>query len=1048
MKKLSLLSIAAIVAYTAAAQINVNADVSVAVSVGQIVGQVLDDADGEPLVGASVAVLNAAVGTMTDVNGRFVLTTASPANITVSYMGYWSKTLQVQSQTPITIRLSIDARALDEVVVTGYAVQKRRDVSGAVSKVDSKDLSKIPTPSAQMALQGRVAGVQVSNQTGAPGSAVSVRIRGVGSISSSNDPLYIVDGIPVENGLNNISPGDIDNITILKDASSAAIYGARANNGVVLITTKGGKAGKAVVSYNGQVGFQQHGRLTKMVNTAQYVELYNEAARADNVGAPVPRALIEGDYVKDFADVNYLQEIFRIAPLHSHELSVSGGTDKTQYLVGLSYFNQDGIILNTDYSRLGVRSNVNSKVKNWLQVGLNINASTSLRGRVSSSGDGFASASDVAAEGSGVADNGGSVVRYAFFRNPAIPVRNEQGVFVDKPSEYFGNSMYDSFFGDGYNPVGLATNTDMTEKMKSLLISGNVLITLPLNFSIKSTVGADYNNTLSRTFNATWGTANRINAANSLDVNQTENTNITANATLNHHFALGNAHAFSWFAGTEAISENGQTLGGSESGYSDLQYLGKGQTQRHPNQGEWGATLLSFFGSLNYNYAQKYYLSLLLREDGSSRFAAGNRWGTFYSVSGSWNMESEEFMKSISAINKLKLRVGYGAIGNQNVGLYANQSRYSAEQYYTFGGSTYNGYRMSKLGNTELKWETSKQFNAGVDLELWQGSVGVAVDYYYKITDKMLVAASYPPSVGSVELPWVNNGSVLNTGVDVELFYRKDFSSSGFNITLNGGFLHNEVLSLEAPIESGRVDQGVNATRTQVGHPIGAFYLYEMDGIFQNEMEVLTSAYQGRGIKPGDVKYKDNHADGTIDAADRVFAGSAIPAFTTGLTLSGYYRQWDLSVFFQGAFGQKIYVQVNKDIEGFYRGFPTTERYYSNHWTGEGSTNAYPRASWSAAQNNAKSGTTRFLEDGSYFRLKNIQLGYTVPNSKKAGIETLRMYVSATNLLTLTGYSGLDPEMTASTNSSRAGEGDRANGIDWGTYPVAMCFTFGVNITF
>jgi TonB-linked SusC/RagA family outer membrane protein len=1016
-----------------------------------ITGRVTDS-QGEPIVGASVLVkgiavntsagglqvsvnlnMGAIVSTSTGIKGDYSIQAEANAVLVFSFMGMETKEEAVNGRSRIDVTLVEDAKLIDEVVVMGYGVQKRRDVSGAVSKVSGKELSKIPTSSTQMALQGRVAGVQVSNQTGAPGAPVSVRIRGVGSISSSNDPLYIVDGIPVEAGLNNISPNDIENISVLKDASSAAIYGSRANNGVVLITTKGGVAGKAQVQYNMQVGFQQHGSLTPMVNTAQYIELYNEATRNDNVGAPIARALIEGSYVKDFADVNQMEEIFRVAPIQSHELSVSGGTDKTQYLVGLSYFDQEGIILNTGYSRFGVRSNVNSKVKDWLQVGLNVNASSSARSKVSSSGDGYAG-------------EGGSVVRYAFFRNPAIPVRDAAGVIVDKPSEYYGNSIYDTFFGDGYNPVGLAENTDMTEQQKSLMLSGNVRIALPLNFSIKSVIGVDYNSTQSRTFNKTWGTTNRINATNGLDVSRGESSTITANAMLNHHFTLGENHSATWFAGVEAISEGGSTLGGSESTFTDLLYLGKGKTQPNPYESEWDARLLSFLGSFNYNYAQKYYLSFLLREDGSSRFTSGHRWGTFYSVSGSWNVESEEFMQQQELISKLKLRVGYGAIGNQNVGLYANLSRYSSDRYYPFGTTMSNGYVMTALGNEDLQWETSNQFNAGFDIEFMRGSIGLTVDYFYKITDNMLVQASYPPSVGSVGLPWVNNGSVLNTGVDAELFYRKNLNNAGFSIALNGGFLHNEVLKLDAPIESGRVDGGVNATRTVVGQPIGAFYLYEMDGIFQNDMQILTSAYQGRGIKPGDVKYKDNVQDGTIDAQDRAFVGSSIPTFTTGLTLSGYYRWLDLSLFFQGAFGQKIYSQVYHDVEGFYRGFGVTQRYYDEHWTGEGSSSTQPRASWSGKQNNARAGTTRFLEDGSYLRLKNIQLGFTLPNTKRFHIETLRIYVAATNLLTLTGYSGLDPEMTVSTNS--LSEGDRANGIDWGTYPVAKCFTVGVNLTF
>jgi TonB-linked SusC/RagA family outer membrane protein len=1000
---------------------------------------IVNDAGGEAIAGASVTVQGTTKATITGIDGRFFLNgIAENALLTVNYISYQTQTVSTEGKTEISITLAEDFKMLDEIVVTGYNVQKRRDVSGAVSKVAAKELTALPVSSAQMALQGRVAGMSVTGQTGEPGAAISVRIRGVGSISSSNEPLYIVDGIPVESGLENLSPNDIENITVLKDASSAAIYGSRANNGVVLVTTKKGEEGASKVQYNTQIGFQQHGRLTPMVNTAQYIDIYNEATRNDNLVTPTQRPLIEGNYLLDnFADVNHLEEIFRTAPLQSHELTLSGGSKKTQYLLSTSYFNQDGIILNTGYERLNIRSNINSEIKEWLQASANISVSTSGKQRVSSSGDGYSG-------------EGGSVVRYAFFRNPAIPTYDANGGYVDKPSEYFGASIYDTFFGDGYNPVALANITDMTYKTKSLLFSTNILIKLPRNFSLKAVAGVDYATTTSRFFYETWGTLNRINATNSLDAAKAEMQNTTVNATLNHNFTIAGNHSFNWFAGAETIVESGNTIGGSESDFADLLYLGKGKIQKNPYQSEYEARLLSFFGTLNYNFAQKYYLSLLIREDGSSRFSRGNRWGTFYSAAASWNIESERFMQDFDKINKLKLRAGYGAIGNQNIGLYADKSVYDTNGYYIFGGVPFKAYAMSRLGNENLKWETSNQFNAGLDLEMWRNTFGATIDCYYKITGNMLVEASYPPSAGNVSLPWVNNGSVLNSGVDIELFYRKNYKNGGFNIALNGGFLHNEVLELDAPIAGGGTGY-TSITRAVAGQPVGAFYLYEQEGIFQNEMEILTSAKQGASgsVKPGDIKYRDQQKEGeegygVIDANDRIYAGSAIPKFTTGLTLSGNYRNFDLSLFFQGAFGQKIYSVLNSDIEGFGRGFPVTKRYYDQHWTGEGTSGFYPRAAWTAGQNRMAS--THFLEDGSYFRLKNLQIGYSLPEMQKFKIDRLRIYLAATNLLTLTKYYGLDPEMTVNTNDRAAG--DRANGIDWGTYPVAQTFTLGLNITF
>lgn len=999
----------------------------------RVTGTVIDASNSEPLIGVSVTVVGTTTGTMTDMDGRYLLSVPNEGTLRVSYLGYKPQEFKIASEQTIDVKLEQDSEMLDEVVLVGYTVQKKRDVLGAVSKVEGGDLLKTPVASPQQALQGRVAGVNVTSQTGAPGAAISVNIRGIGSISGSNEPLYVIDGVPTETGLNNISANDIEEITILKEAASSAIYGSRATNGVVLVTTKQGKSGEAKIEFNAQFGVQTHMRLTPMANTSQYIEIYNEAARTDNLTNPVPRTLIEGAYLKDFADVNHLEEIFQTAPLQSYDLSISGGNDKTRYLFSLGYYDQEGIIKNTDFSKVTFRSNVTSDVKKWLQVGLNTSGSFSDQKTVSSSGDGYAG-------------GGGSVVRYALYRNPAIPVYNANGNFVDLPSSYYGDALYNSFFGDGYNPVGMLEYNDNTEKMKSFFVSANALLKLPKDIMLRTVYGIDYKSTDYRIFNSTWGTNDRINSMNSLDMNNQSMFNWTLNSVLSQSFSMDEKHNFSWMVGTEAISNHERVIGGSESDYGDLHVLGYGNVKPLPYQTESESRLLSFFASLYYNFNQKYYLSALIREDGSSKFSDGNRWGTFYSFGAGWNIESEDWMQQFNNLSKLKLRAGYGAIGNQNIDNNARFSTYNYGYYYTFGGTSLNGFSLNSLGNEDLKWETSRQFNAGLDLELWAGSFGATIDYYYKITDDMLVPEQLPLSSGTqVQYRWVNNGNILNTGIDLELFYRKNFKNGGFNITWNGGYLYNEVLSLKNPRTLGRVDTGVYVKQVTEGQSLGAFYLYEMDGIFQNDVEIYSSAYQGANIKPGDVKYKDNFEDGVIDEKDRTFIGTSIPKFTTGLNLAGNYKNFDASMFFQGAFGHSIYSQINQDLEGFYRGFNVTERYYNERWTGEGTSNTQPRASWSAKSNNARSGSSRFLEDASYLRLKNVQIGYTIPNTKKFHIDNLRVYVSANNVFTLTKFS-LDPEMTTSQNA--AGEGDGAAGIDWGTYPQARSFTFGLNLTF
>lgn len=1006
-------------------------------------GTVNDANSGETLIGVTVLIKGTKLVTITDINGKYRLVSnqlTDSSIIVFSYIGYTTLEEISGSRTVIDIKLSPGQFMLDEMVVIGYGTVKKRNVLGAVTSINNKDLTRLPVSGVDQALQGRAAGVQVTQNTGAPGEGVSVRIRGAGSINSSNDPLYIVDGIATVDALRILSPGDIDNITVLKDASAAAIYGSRANNGVVLITTKKGTKGAPRVTYRGQTGFQKATRLTKMVNTTDYVTIYNEAATNDNALLPesLRRSLITPDDAAKFDNVNYVKELLRTAPINSHELSVSGGNESTNYLISTSLFNQQGIIKGTGYSRGTVRIAVNTEVNKWLSAGMSMMAGLASNDIIGSSGDGSGG-------------NGGSVIRYAFFRNPAIPIRFPDGTFVDRPAEYFGSQVFDSFLGDGYNPIGMSALNDNNRKDNSYL--GNAFFTIKLTDKLKFTtnLGMDYRNSFSRQFSPTWGTLDRINAKNGLSIGDETIANWTVNNLFNYETKFGESHTFSAMLGFEAIKNHGQGLYASDMDFPveqpELIYIGNGLGIKISSQSEWASSLASFFGRANYDYKGKYYLSGTLRRDGSSRFTGSNKWGTFYSLSGGWVLTQEKFLQDVAWLRSLKLRAGYGAIGNQEIGLYAASDRISPYFNYPFGGISNGGYAQTALGNANLKWETSYQYNTGVDAELWKGAFAFSLDYFYKVTENMLVKAPNPPSTGYAESAWINSGSVLNSGIELEAIYRQKKNDWGYSIGGNLTFLHNEVLKLDAPLVGGQVDTGIYATRTEVGQPIGSFYLLEMDGIFQNATDVLLSAYQGNNIKPGDVKFKDQNGDGLIDNNDRVYLGSAIPKLMGGVNLTANYKNFDLSVFFQGAYGNKIYVQVNHDIEGFYRGFTVTQRYFDERWTGEGTSNTEPRASWTAKSNNARP-SSRFLEDGSYTRLKNLQIGYTIPEKtlKMIGLKQVRVFASGTNLFTLTKYSGLDPEMTVSDNSK--GEGDRANGIDWGTYPSAMTIMFGIDVTF
>lgn len=1006
-------------------------------------GTITDAKTGETLIGASVQIKGTTFGTITNIDGKYKLVsdqlTASSV-IVYSYIGYEPQEQTLGDRSVIDVKLSLSQQMLDELVVIGYGTAKKRNVLGAVAKIDSKELSTLPVADIAQAMQGRAAGVQVTQNTGAPGEGVSVRIRGTGSINSSNDPLYIVDGIATSDALKILSPGDIESITILKDASAAAIYGSRANNGIILITTKKGTKGETKVTYRGQTGFQKAARLTKMVNTSDYITVYNEAATNDNSFLPstLQRRLITPADATGFDNVDYVKELLQIAPINSHEISVSGGTESTTFMLSTSFFDQKGIIQGSGYTRGTAKLDVNNEANKWLTVGMSMQAGLSSNDIIGSSGD-------------GAGGNGGSVIRYAFFRNPAIPIRFENGTYVDRPAEYFGSQIYDSFLGDGYNPIGMADYNDNNRKDDSYLGSAHFIAKITDKLKFTTNLGIDYRNSNTRRFNRTWGTFNRINAINSLDISNERTMNWTLNNLLNYETTFGESSNFSALLGFESVKSQGKAIYDSDSDFpveqEELIYIGNGLGNKISNQSEWAWSLASFFGRINYDFKGKYYMSATLRRDGTSRFIDNNKWGTFYSFSAGWILKQEEFLKGVSWLENLRIRAGYGDIGNQEIGLYANKDRISPYYNYPFGGISNSGYAQSALGNKNLKWETSYQYNAGLDAELWKGALAFSLDYFYKITGNMLVRASNPPSVGYASAPWINSGSVLNTGVELEATYRQTKPEFSYSISGNLAYLHNEVIKLDAPLFAGKVETGIFITRTEVGYPIGSFYMLEMDGIFQNETDILLSAFQGNNIHPGDVKFKDQNGDGRIDNNDRVHLGSAIPKLTAGINLAAKYRNFDLSVFFQGTYGNKIYVQINQDIEGFYRGFTVTQRYFDERWTGEGTSNTQPRPSWTSKSNNARP-SSRFLEDGSYLRLKNLQLGYSIPQTilSATGLNKTRIYISGTNLLSLTKYSGLDSEMTVSDNSKS--EGALAAGIDWGTYPSAMVFMLGIDITF
>jgi TonB-linked SusC/RagA family outer membrane protein len=1002
---------------------------------------------GEPVVGANVYIKGTTSGTQVDADGFFQLQLAAGNNnavIVISSIGYTTKEIAAGVQTSFDVVLEEDLQMLDEILITGYTSEEKGKITGAVNTIGEELISRLPVSGIDQALQGRAPGVVVTQNTGAPGEGVSVRIRGAGSINGSNSPLYIVDGIPTLD-INSLSTQDIATITVLKDAGAAAVYGSRAANGVVIVTTKSGTGSAPKIQISSQVGVQSPSRRVEMANTNEYVTIYNEAATNDNAtkNPLLHRPLITEAIRSGLPDVNYMDAIMRDGILQSHSISITGSEGKTRYFLSGTYFDQQGIIKSSSFNRLSSRINIDTEVKKWLKTGVNLNITKATTDIIGSSGD-------------GAGGNGGSVVRYAFFRTPAIPIYNVDGGYTDKPSDnYDGANLYTSLFGDGYNPVGmLAYNNN---KKISNRLFGKFFIELSPFRDVKftSNLGIDFTTANQRRFDSNWGTLGRINGVNQLTIENTQFQTMTF-SNFATYTRSSDDHNFTFLVGTEAIKTQNYNVFASEKDFPDqtpnLVYLGNGEGPKATSESKTGNALVSFFGKINYDFQEKLLTSVTLRRDGSSRFGPDNRWGNFYAGSLGWRLDKESFLINNRTIDRLMVRTGYGSIGNQEIGDYPFTDIIRPGFSYPLGNIQSAGYAVSQLGNNAVRWESSNQFNVGADLEMWNGKFSVSLDYFNKITSKLLVAQPIASSNGTDDqgnnhFIWMNNGKVLNRGIELIFNYSNTIGDFRYSIGGNAATLRNKVLQVDHPIPKG--DYGSDyITLTEEGHPVGSFYLYEMEGIFQTATEIFTHAFQGNNIQPGDVKYKDKNSDGEIDGDDRAHLGSPIPKVTAGLNIGLNYKNWDLSIFFQGAYGQKIFSVLNRDIEGFYRAFNVTKRYYDNHWTGPGTSNEHPRASWDASGNNTIAYSSRFLEDGSYTRLKNIQIGYAFPAPalNKYGLSAVRIYFSGTNLFSLSKYSGLDPEMTVSDNAR--GQGDGAMGIDWGTYPSARSYNIGVNLTF
>lgn len=995
----------------------------------EVKGRVTLQSDNEGAIGVTVQVKGGTTGTMTDLDGMYTIKVPSSNTVLVfSYVGYVTQEIEVGNKSMVDVVLSENASQLDEVVVTGYGTQKRSSISGSVASIGNEDIAEKPILRVEQALQGRAAGVQVAQVSGSPGSALTVRIRGVGTINNS-DPLYIVDGVPVD-GLDFLNPNDIESINVLKDAASSAIYGSRGANGVVLITTKGGKRNQeGTISYDGYYGIQRAARLLDLLNATEYATLQNEAYVAAGKN-PLPE-FVNPQVLGEGTD--WQEAIFQSAPIMSHQLTMSGGGDRSAYTLSGNYFTQDGIVGGdkANFQRATVRLNGSNDLKDWLTIGSNL---------------GF-----TWLERQGLTENSqyNSPIIRALNMDPVTPVYKADGTYAY--SNYADTDIA--------NPVNGIEQTHSTWRSNRLV--GNVYgeLRLAKGLTFRSAYSLDVTFAVQRGFNPHYDLSNiptlseapaaEKNLVNSVSVGNNTWRNMQWENVLTWQKNIRDVHDITLIAGTTAIGNRFDASGGANTNLpsndpkdayisNTIDPIASQSAYQYASE----SSLFSWFGKANYGLKNTYLFSATFRADGSSRFGKNNRFGYFPSFSAGWVASHEKFW-NIDAISFLKLRASWGQNGNDRIGDYSFTTVVYNGQNYTFGQDEIitNGSVALSAANPDLKWETSTQTDFGLDVEAFDGRVNFTTDYYIKTTSDMLYAAPIPLVAGTAP-PIQNIATAENRGWELSLSYRNIDQAFKYSIGGNIAFVKSEVTGLGLggePVLSGYVQSAnANAAKTDVGQPLASFFGYQTDGIFQTQEEVEAAAFQSTETAPGDIRFKDLDGNGVIDEDDRTYIGNPTPDFAYGFNAEAEYKGFELNVFFQGTQGNEIYNSTVR-YDFTYVNRPSTAL---NRWTGPGTSDFEPRVSLTDPNQNARV-SDRFVEDGSYLRLKNLQVAYNLPKEwlKKVRISKMKVYVTGQNLLTFTKYSGFDPEIGSVGGSLEIG-------IDRGFYPQARTIMGGLSLTF
>ncbi len=1017
-----------------------------------------------PLIGASVIESGTQNGAITGVDGDFVLQVRPGATIEISSIGYKTQAIAVGSQTVFNVILVEDSEFLEEVVVVGYGVQKKKLVTGSTVQVKGEELTKINATSALGAMQASTPGVSIMSSSGQPGSGYNVNIRGMGT-TGSYAPLYVIDGV-AGGDINSLNPSDIESIDVLKDAASCAIYGARGANGVILITTKQGKSGKMTVTYDGFYGVQNVQKMPEFLTAQQYMDIQDQVSF--NMGkepidweGTLSRELYSSIKNGTFTGTNWLDEIRNVnAPNQNHAVNIVGGNEMSKFSMGVSYTDKEGIFgkpVASNYKRLTVRVNSDHVIlKNdefdVISFGENITFSTSESG------------------GIGTGNHYWNDVYNMMSANPLVPVRQEDGSYTEY--DWLSNSgiwNLDSYTSNPIAAMVYSSRGNNNSHGYGLTLSGNLRVQPIKGLIWKSQINYRMSASTYRQYGLSYRLTNyAFSDVDNVSQSASAGWNWSWENTVNYVFDLpGGHHIDALIGNTLEHSGFGESVGAANSGVlwpNMWKYAYVSNTSGDPSLTDvsgstWGDSgLVSFFGRINYDYAEKYMMSLILRRDGSSNFMTGHRWGTFPSVSAGWVVSNEDFWNDNNIVNFLKLRGSWGQNGNCNISNFQYLSTVSvgaADGGYSFytgptATTSGTGAYADKLANPDITWETSQQLDLGFDARLFSNRLNVAFDWYQKDTKDWLVNAPIMGHFGA-NAPYINGGDVRNTGVELSLNWSdaigKDFS---YSIGVNGAYNKNRVTRIandEGIIHGqGSVVQGIaEMYRAQVGYPIGYFWTYESAGVFQNQQEIDDWKAQGlgtivAGVVPGDLKFVDQNKDGIIDDSDKTMTGDPNPDFNLGLNFSIYYKGFDFAVSGYGMFGQQVFRAYRRYTDSQWNNY-TTEVY--EYWHGEGTSNHFPRLV-AGTNYNFMNNSDIFIEDADFFRIQTITLGYDFSKLwKNCPFGTLHAYVQTQNPFCFTKFKGMDPEVGTSS-----GFDGWAKGIDLGYYPQAKSLIFGLNLKF